>query len=259
MPVRPAVVLVHGMRTSSAIWAEQLSAVRAAGYEAVAVDLPGHAGRQDETFTHAAAVATIDAAVAGLDPRAPLVVVGVSLGGYLALEYGARRPERLAGVVAAACTAEPLGKPVRLYRDVARAVHATHRSLRSSFGTVLQNARQLAGRPVPTFPRSVVVSGEDHPRPSWHVVTEMLTVLSRTSAIGNLRQVAAPVWLVNGQRDHMRIDERRYLAARPDARLVVVRGAGHDVNTDAPHAFNRTLLSVLHNVEARAVRSVPAV
>jgi len=253
MSVRPVVVLIHGVRASSAVWTQQLRAVHAAGYEAVAVTLPGHGDRQDEDFTLDGAIETIDAAVAHLDPEAPLVVVGVSLGGYLSLAYAARRPHRLGGVVAAACTAEPFGKPVRLYRDVARAALAVNSSLVASFLSARRGARGLVGLQTAAAPVAVLAPGT-HPRPTWHVVTQVLTALAGTSAIDNLRRIAAPVWLVNGQRDHMRVEERRYLNARPDARLVVVRGAGHDVNLDAPEAFDRTLLSVLKNVEARAAR-----
>ncbi|CPU67743.1 Uncharacterised protein [Mycobacteroides abscessus] len=39
----------------------------------------------------------------------------------------------------------------------------------------------------------------------------------------------------------MRLDEQRYLAAAADAALVVVPRAGHDVNSEAPEAFNRVL------------------
>jgi len=65
------------------------------------------------------------------------------------------------------------------------------------------------------------------------------------SSLADLRRLLVPVWLVNGQRDVLRLEERRYLAARPGTRLTVVPGAGHDVNSHAPIVFNRILLDVL--------------
>jgi pimeloyl-ACP methyl ester carboxylesterase len=59
------------------------------------------------------------------------------------------------------------------------------------------------------------------------------------------------VWLVNGRRDPLRLDERRYLEARPGTRLTVVPNAGHDVNAHAPVAFNRILLDALHELRHR--------
>jgi pimeloyl-ACP methyl ester carboxylesterase len=51
----------------------------------------------------------------------------------------------------------------------------------------------------------------------------------------------------------MRLDESRHLAAAERGALVVVPGAGHDVNTDAPDAFNRVLDRALRDF-SRAAR-----
>ena len=79
----------------------------------------------------------------------------------------------------------------------------------------------------------------------------MLTSLAGYSPLADLRRTAVPVWLVNGSRDPLRLDERRYLEARPGARLTVVPRAGHDVNAHAPVAFNRVLLNALHELRPR--------
>ena len=79
----------------------------------------------------------------------------------------------------------------------------------------------------------------------------MLTSLDGYSPLADLRSTAVPVWLVNGSRDPLRLDERRYLEARPGARLTVVPRAGHDVNAHAPVAFNRVLLNALHDLRSR--------
>ncbi len=63
---------------------------------------------------------------------------------------------------------------------------------------------------------------------------------SRTS-----RASAAPVWIVNGQYDHFRGEERRFLRACRDGRLVVLRRARHLASLDAPVGFTRVLLEAL--------------
>jgi pimeloyl-ACP methyl ester carboxylesterase len=45
----------------------------------------------------------------------------------------------------------------------------------------------------------------------------------------------------------MRMEEFRHLVAAERGALVVVPDAGHDVNTDAPEAFNRVLLRALRD------------
>lgn len=242
---RPALVFIHGVRSSSALWDAQLRAARAAGYEAVAVDLPGHGERRDERFTLDTAFSVIDDAIASIgDGTSPVVLVGLSLGGYVTLEYAARQPERLAGVIASACSCDPKGKPVRMYGQVA---HHVSRAV----GT----ARTWMGRWTPALlphltGRRIQVDGSTAPfRPGWDVVTDMLGQLAGRSSIENLKQITVPIWLVNGKRDHLRLEERKYLAAVPTSQLVVIPGAGHDVSFEAPEEFNRVMLGVLEDIE----------
>lgn len=208
-------MLVHGTRTSSAIWHAQVAALRGRGHPTHAIDLPGHGTRSGERFTLEGALAAIDDAVSAC-PTPPLLV-GLSLGGYASLAYAGRHEHKLAGVVLAGCSTEIKGKPLRLYR------HASH------------HVTRWLGRGQGT----------------WHVVTDMLAALAGYSPLRDLRRLLVPVWVVNGRRDPLRLDERRYLRALPGVRLTVVPRAGHDVNSHAPAAFNRVLLDALHELAAR--------
>lgn len=257
------VVLVHGMRTSSAIWQHQVDHLRTAGHEVVAVDLPAHGDRHGERFSMARAFEVIDDAAASFRPGTPVVVVGLSLGGYTSLawaarhaaEHGHRRGDgthpRLAGVVAAACTADPKGKPVAAFRDVARVAVAGTTAVRRAAGetarawrAALTGGRSRAGG---ADVAALIGPGAPprRPAPGWDVVTDALTHLAGTSSVAHLRTIRVPVWLVNGARDQMRLEESRHLAAAERGALVVVPQAGHDVNSDAPDAFNHVLTRAL--------------
>ncbi|RHA40080.1 alpha/beta fold hydrolase [Cellulomonas rhizosphaerae] len=207
-------MLVHGTRTSSAIWAHQVDALERSGHPTLALDLPGHGTRSGERFSMPAALAAIDDAVATF--AVPPLLVGLSLGGYTSLAYAQANQAKLAGVVLAGCSTEIKGKPLRAYRRAS--------------GFVAGLARAGGG--------------------TWHVVTDMLAALAGYSPLADLRRLHLPVWLVNGSRDPLRLDERRYLLAAPGSRLTVVPGAGHDVNSHAPVAFNRVLLDALHELRA---------
>lgn len=213
--IRP-LVFVHGTRTSSAIWEHQLAAVRRSGHDAVAVDLPGHGSRAHERFTLPGAMSAIDEAVSSFS--VPPLLVGLSLGGYSSLAYAARHHGKVAGVVLSGCSTEIRGKPLGLYRTVSLKVAQT---LRPTGGT-------------------------------WHVVADMLAAMKGYSSLADLRRVLVPVWLVNGRRDILRLEERRFLAAVPGLRLHVVARAGHDVNSHAPETFNRILLHALHELRGAA-------
>jgi pimeloyl-ACP methyl ester carboxylesterase len=271
---RTSVVFVHGVRSSGAIWEDQIAHVRAAGHEAVAVDLPAHGSRRHDRFTMDGAFEAVDDAVAGL-PAGPVALVGLSLGGYASLAWAARpgNADRLAGVLAAGCTSDPKGKPVRLYRDVAKNVAKAAYLTRRLTGRVVHPSVHRARLSVPSVPslkspfrslrstpggadlRQVEIAPRQTAemyRPTWDVVTDALTHLAGRSSIANVRAAQVPVWFVNGSRDAMRIGEQRHLAAARDGSLVVIPGAGHDVNTEAPSVFNRVLTRALADFGRRA-------
>lgn len=219
-PTPRPVVLVHGLRTSSAIWAQQVAALNRGGHECVTVDLPGHGRRAHERFTLEGALRAIDDAVRRL-PTPPLLV-GLSLGGYTSLAYAARNEEAIAGLFLSGCSTEIRGWPLRAYRRPSWVV-----------AWVLRKATE-----------------------SWHVVTDMLTAMHGYSSLADLRRLPGtlPVWFVNGRWDVLRFGERRVVAARPGARLTVFHKAGHDVNSHAPSAFNAALLAAVRELTAgRAV------
>lgn len=86
-------VFLHGMGSSSATWAA-CRALLDDRYEVIAPDLLGHGGspvpEDPAEYTRDAALADLDELLAGLSGRA--VLVGHSLGGYLALAHAATRP-----------------------------------------------------------------------------------------------------------------------------------------------------------------------
>lgn len=267
---RTSVVFVHGVRSSGAIWEDQVAHVRAAGHEAVAVDLPAHGTRRHDRFSMAGALEALDDAVAGLP--GPVALVGLSLGGYTSLAWAARpeTTDRLVGVLAAGCTSDPKGKPVRLYRDVAkrvagaaylgrrltgRVVHPSVHRARLSVPSLKRPFRALRNAPGGADLRQVEIAPRQTAemyRPTWDVVTDALTHLAGRSSVANARAARVPVWFVNGARDAMRIGEQRHLAAARDGSLVVIPGAGHDVNMEASTAFNRVLTRALADFRRRA-------
>lgn len=81
------------------------------------------------------------------------------------------------------------------------------------------------------------------------VMADLLTGVRRIDVLADLRRTQCPVWLVNGGLDHFRLQERAYLRAAPDARLVVLRGATHLSSLVRPVAFTRVVLEALAEVD----------
>jgi pimeloyl-ACP methyl ester carboxylesterase len=95
------IVFIHGLGMSGRTW-QPCTELLADRFTTVAVDLPGHGASpcpddDPSAFTRDAALADLDDVLASL--LAPAVLVGHSLGGYLALAHAATRPSVAKGIV----------------------------------------------------------------------------------------------------------------------------------------------------------------
>lgn len=244
------VVLVHSIRTSRTMWRAQLESLEAAGIPALAVDLPGHGTRIEETFVLDDAYAVIDDAVDALGGRA--VVVGMSLGGYLSIGYTERHPEKVLSLVAAGCSTTTRSTLRAGWVRLARRIEASGDS-----GERL-NAFMVRSTLSETGAQDVAAGGF-----ALGVMSDALGALGDLDPLRALRAVRCPVRIVNGRFDHFRSQERAYLAAARSsgqrAELVVVPRAMHLVSVDAPVAFSRVVLEAVDEATVRLAggRSAP--
>jgi pimeloyl-ACP methyl ester carboxylesterase len=212
-------VLVHGSQVSGAQW-WRYARLLGPDVDLVSPDLPGHGARRPETFTWDGALETIDAAVESAEPGVPVVLVGHSLGGYLAMAWASAHPHRLAGLGLLGASAVPAGPGAAFYRALARVegrlgVDRMSRALDRQFDWML-----------PAELAAVLKEagyGFDAVPAAWAGVMD-------SCRPEMLAEVTAPVLLVNGQFDQLRVDARRYArAARssPWVRVVTVRRGLH--------------------------------
>ncbi|TFC96699.1 MULTISPECIES: alpha/beta hydrolase [Cryobacterium] len=237
------VLFVHGIRTSGTMWRRQLARLGEYEHPALAIDLPGHGSRMNEPFTVAGALAAIDEGVQALGGQ--VLLVGLSLGGYYAIEYAARHPQKVAGLVAAGSCAQPTGWPLNAYRRLARLIRRLPDHglwLHTTLVRILLTSEGAADTLADGVP--------------LHVMDAALGATGTLRPLDSLARYPGPVWLVNGRFDQFRLHERRFLGACRNGHLVVVPRASHLVSLAQPERFAEVLKGILDHVTAERTGSI---
>ena len=248
------IVLLHGFGTSSFLWRQIGPAIALARHTAFALDLLGY-GESDRpyeaNFGIAAQAEYIDRALTALR-IARALVVGVDLGGGVALRLGVTRPERLHRLVlinSIAFDAFPGRDLKTMQRNTARF------ALRLS-GGVMGSAALLN----PVLEGSV--ANPEHMPPRLlarylapyvgregvnHLLTLARSIRPADLEDLDLRTIRAPTMVVWGDADRW-LDERipeRLVNAIPDSRLVRLPEVGRLVPEEAPEQLTELILDFL--------------
>ena len=218
----PPLVLLHGLAGSGAWWKRNLPALSRA-FRVTAIDLPGFgSSHRDARLILDEVPAQVDALLGELGiERAH--VMGHSMGGLVAGGLAAEHPgrvDRLVLVDAGFLSLDPTWR---------HRITGPLRTLPWTSPTIL-----------PTLLRDVFRSG---PIRMARATSEVL----RKDWAHKLPGIAARTLVVWGEHDHIcnpRIGEQ-IAATVPDARLVVIAGAGHNPMWEKQAAFDREVLAFL--------------
>ena len=198
------------------------------GIGASASTCPGHGTQRGAAFSldgaTAGVVAAIDQAAGG---RA--VLVGLSLGGYVAMTVAGRHPEKVRGLVIAGSTREPVGlqpprlPPVRLGPPAGPGAGGSG----GRAGVVPPALR--AGRRA-----TAITAGGHFAKGGSQAVRHLVGGRFRD----RLMAYGGPILVINGTMDLVfRIGASRFLAGVPGVTNRMIPRAGHLSNVDRPEAF----------------------
>jgi pimeloyl-ACP methyl ester carboxylesterase len=240
------VVFIHATRQSRSMWRPQQVGL-GDRFRVVTVDLPGHGTMADHAFRLPRAVGQvariIDDAAAG---RA--VVVGISLGGYVAMELAALHPARVAGLMICGATTEPWAIMRRPELVAARLVLALERERRAHWSRFLPQPIAVTVADGVTGGRGIRLDGG----------TQALLEIMGRRFRPRLARYPGPTMFVNGARDRlMRRHEGDFLRSAREGSLLVLPNVGHMTNLEDPERFNRIVRRFVGSIDWASAADVP--
>lgn len=225
------IVFVPGLLCTTALYAPQIAA------------LPGGAKHSIADHTRHDSMAEIAEAILAEAPER-FILVGLSMGGYIALEMVERAPDRIAALVLMDTNARPDLPEQTALRKELMAVAG-----KDGIGPVIE-------RLLPNF------VGKAHLEDAALVETvrkmafdtgveafarQQTAIMNRKDARPDLAAIACPTLVICGDRDVLTPPElsEEIVSSVPGAHLTMIEGSGHLTTLEKPGAVNDALKSFL--------------
>jgi len=241
----PTVLMLHGVGGGHDAFAPQLEHLATQGYRAVAWDMPGYGRSAPVQPYHFKGLAERCIALIDSLQAAPVVLVGHSMGGMVAQEVMARRPDCVRALVLCG-TSAAFGKPDGDWQTAFLAERYAPLDMGCSMA-------ELAAQLVPAMigPRAwadgVALAQRCMANVPAAIYRKALAALMGFDRQAALARIHVPTLLVAGSHDRHAPPRVMKKMAREIAgsSYVELAGVGHLQNLEAPAEFDAALLSFL--------------
>lgn len=242
-----AVLFIHGYPLDRSIWRDQVKNI--SGWRRIAPDLRGlgDSDAPDLGYSMATYAADLSALLEVLGAR-PVVLCGLSMGGYIAFELLRSHRERVIGLVLISTRAEADSAEGRKARDQATSV-ARERGAGAIAESMLPRMLAPASQQDEALVDRVRSMITDAPVPGIvGALTAMRDRPDSTTLLGSL--TGLPTLVIAGESDQLipLADVTRMHDAIPGSVLKVIPGAGHLAPMEQPSAVTQTLQEFLSSL-----------
>jgi pimeloyl-ACP methyl ester carboxylesterase len=246
---RVPVLWIHGYPLNNTMWDLQVADLADVA-RSLTPDLRGHGLTEPTPGTPYTMALLADDCVRLLDHLGhdgPVVVAGLSMGGYVALEICRRAPERVMGLILAATRAGPDSDAAKAARDESARVAAT-----AGVGPIVEGLlpKMFAPRTYEEEPDLVAFLRDMMLTTTPQgIVGALAAMRDRPDSTPDLPDLDVPALVIHGEDDQLipPAEAEAMAAALPAAELVLIPGAGHMVNLDQPAAFDEAVRGFLES------------
>jgi 3-oxoadipate enol-lactonase len=235
---------------SRALWEPQITGLGDVA-RVLAPDLRGHGGSDPGPGSYSMSVLADDCRglLDTLGITRPVVLGGLSMGGYIVLEFYRKYPQRIAGLILAATRAGADSPEVKANRDRAAAT-AREKGVGAIVETMLPKI--LSQKSSQTRPELVARVRTMMASTSLAAVVGDLTAMrDRADSTAMLLQIDKPTLILHGADDQLipPAEAQAAGAAIPNAQLQILPDAGHLLNLEQPEAFNEAVRGFLMSIQ----------
>ena len=244
----PPVVLLHAFPLSGAMWEAQGAALEGQ-WRLVAPDYPGfgrssHTPAQPDMRYYAERTSDL---LDKLDLES-VILLGLSMGGYVAFECLRRFPERISALVLANTRPDADGEEVRetRYRTALRvSEEGVEVLVELQMERLLSETTRRDKPEVVERVRQMILQSTP-----GGAVAALGAMRDRVDSTPLLPEIRVPTLVVGGEDDTISSPEVMAAMAEriPDARHRVLADTGHLSNLEAPEGFNTVLRDFLHSL-----------
>jgi len=241
------VLFLHGFPFDLHMWDEQLKVV-GEEFRAIAYDIPGHGKSSvgDGVFSIDGHVDDLLALLVQLNINKP-VLVGLSMGGYIALRAMERHPEKFRGLVLCDTKSEADNNEAKLarYRSIQSLKADGHKVFAKDFLKKVFTTDTFDKRPdvVEKIHETILNT------PPINMERTLMALSARTDSTPSLFNIKIPSLILVGEKDEITPPLHAQLMHEKitGSLLEVIPNAGHLSNLENPEFFNEKLMGFLRN------------
>jgi 3-oxoadipate enol-lactonase len=238
------VIFLHGIGGGARSFAPQIATFAAAGYQPVALDLPGYGARTPvEAMSFAALAEDVEFTIAQNRLDRP-VLVGHSMGGMVVQTLLRRRPDGYRAAVLS-CTSPAFGNPAGDFQKKFVADRLAPLDAGKTMADAAPGAADIMGPNADPAGRALFVEQYAAvPEATYRAAVKCLVTFDERA---NLPTIKIPVLCLAAEHDRNAPPPvvEKMSAKIPGSRYVCLPGLGHMPNLEAPQAFDAAIFNFL--------------